>query len=611
MQYDSGEMAGKRGSKFEHWLKAERALAQRAIAGAIGLGTLAALLVIAQAWLLARTLASAVLHRTPLAQILPQLWPLVPIVAGRFAVATLAEQMGMRGAVAIKEDLRGRLVRHLQALGPVFLHTRHSGEVATAVVDGVEALESYYARYLPQKALALLVPVAILAFVLPRDWISGLVLVGSAPLIIVFMILVGTRAERRNRRQWRELARMSAHFLDVLQGLVTLKVFNASRREADVIARVSDEYRRSTMAVLRVAFLSSLVLEFFSAVGIALVAVLIGFRLLQGHLGLETGLFVLLLTPEYYLPLRTLGTHYHARMDAIAAAERMVDVLDVPAPASAGAAARPALGRAFEVRFDDVHFAYEPGRDALRGASFTLQAGRVTALVGPSGAGKSTALNLLLGFVRAQRGRISVGGHDLAELDPAHWLAHVAWLPQRPHLFEGSILDNIRLGHPGAPAEAVRAAARDADADEFILRLPQGYDTPVGERGQNLSGGQVQRIALARAFLKDAPLVLMDEATASLDPGTEARVMAAIARLARGRSLLVVAHRLRTVLAADRIVVIDAGRVVEEGTHDALARSGGLYARLVHAQEAAPDASVSGRTPESASDPAPAALRAD
>ena len=225
---------------------------------------------------------------------------------------------------------------------------------------------------------------------------------------------------------------------------------------------------------------------------------------------------------------------------------------------------------------------------AKRGASFTLEAGRVTALVGPSGAGKSTVLNLLLGFASAQRGRVEAGGHDLAGIDPEYWRTHVAWLPQRPHLFEGSIVDNIRLGNSGASIEAVRAAAREADADEFIQRLPQGYDTPVGERGQNLSGGQVQRIALARAFLKDAPLVLMDEATASLDPETEQRIVAALARLARGRSLLVVAHRLRTVVAADHIVVIDAGRVVEQGTHAMLAQADGLYARLVHAQDGSP-----------------------
>ena len=581
-------MSRKGSSRSGNWLAVEGALARPAIAGAIGLGTLAALLLIAQAWLLARTLAAAVLHRVPLAEVLPQLWPLVPILAARFAVSTLTEQVGIRGAIAIKEDLRSRMFRHLQWLGPAFLQTRHSGEMATALVDGVEALEPYYARYLPQKTLALLIPVAILAFVVPRDWISGLVLVASAPLIVVFMVLVGSGAERRNRRQWRELARMGAHFLDVLQGLTTLKLFGASRREADVIARVSDEYRRSTMAVLRIAFLSSLVLEFFSAVGIALVAVLVGFRLLQGHLGLEAGLFVLLLAPEYYLPLRTLGTHYHARMEAIASAERIVDLLDAPAPGPAGATARPVLGRSFDVRFDDVHFAWAPGREALRGASFTLQAGRVTALVGPSGAGKSTVLNLLLDFAQAQRGRVLVGGHDLAGIDPEHWRTHVAWLPQRPHLFEGSILDNIRLGNAGASIEAVRAAAHEADADEFIRKLPRGYDTPVGERGQNLSGGQVQRIALARAFLKDAPLVLMDEATASLDPETEQRVVAALARLARGRSLLVVAHRLRTVVAADHIVAIDAGRVVEQGTHAMLAQGGGLYARLVHALDASP-----------------------
>lgn len=581
-------MSRKGSSRSGNWLAVEGALARPAIAGAIGLGTLAALLLTAQAWLLARTLAAAVLSRTPLAGILPQLWPLVPILAARFAVSTLAEQVGIRGAIAIKEDLRSRMFRRLQRLGPAFLQTRHSGEVATALVDGVEALEPYYARYLPQKTLALLIPVAILAFVVPRDWISGLVLVASAPLIVVFMVLVGSGAERRNRRQWRELARMGAHFLDVLQGLTTLKLFGASRREADVIARVSDEYRRSTMAVLRIAFLSSLVLEFFSAVGIALVAVLLGFRLLQGHLGLEAGLFVLLLAPEYYLPLRSLGTHYHARMEAIAAAERIVDLLDAPVPGQAVATATPTLGRAFEVRFDDVHFTWEPGREALRGASFTLQAGRVTALVGPSGAGKSTVLNLLLDFAQAQRGRVLIDGHDLAGIDPEHWRTHVAWLPQRPHLFEGSILDNIRLGNSGASIEAVRAAAQEADADEFIRCLPQGYDTPVGERGQNLSGGQVQRIALARAFLKDAPLVLMDEATASLDPETEQRVVAALARLARGRSLLVVAQRLRTVVAADHIVVIDAGRVVEQGTHAVLAKGDGLYARLVHAQDAPP-----------------------
>jgi ATP-binding cassette subfamily C protein CydD len=575
-------MARSDGGDLEGWLGAECRLARRAVVSSVALGTLAALLAIAQAWLLSRALDAAVMHRAALSRILPPLWPLALIMPARFAVAALTEVAGLRGAVAVKQDLRGRVFRHLQALGPAWLSTRHSGEIATAVIDGVEALDAYCARYLPQRALALVVPAAILAFVAAGDWVSGLVLAATAPLIIVFMILVGTGAERRNQRQWRDLARMAAHFLDALQGLTTLKLFNASRREAAVVAKIADDYRMSTMAVLRVAFLSSVVLEFFSALGIAVVAVLLGFRLLHGSVELSTGLFVLLLAPGYYLPLRMLGTHYHARMDAIAAAERIVSLLAAPAPVRAGAA-RPCFERPIAIEFDDVHYAYAPGRVALDGASFGIEAGRVTALVGRSGAGKSTVLNALLDFINPQRGRIIVGGHQLDAIDRAHWLAQVAWLPQRPQLFEGSILDNIQLGNPGASREAVLAAARAAHADAFIARLPRGYDTLVGERGQTLSGGEAQRIALARAFLKDAPLVLMDEPTASLDPETEALIVAALARLASGRTLLVVAHRLRTVRAAERIVVLDRGRVAESGTHDALLRLGGAYAALVGA----------------------------
>jgi ATP-binding cassette subfamily C protein CydD len=314
-------------------------------------------------------------------------------------------------------------------------------------------------------------------------------------------------------------------------------------------------------------------------------------------MGFEAGFFILLLAPEFYLPLRTLGTHYHSRMEAIGAAERIVEVLDIPLPQTAQAGARPLLGRAFEIRFEDVHFAYEPGREALRGTSFDLAAERVTALVGPSGAGKTTVLNVLLGFVRAQRGRVLVGGHELTQVDPDFWLRRVAWLPQRPHLFRGTILDNIRMADASVGFEAVRAAARRAHADEFIERLPQGYDTPVGERGQNLSGGQVQRLALARAFLKDAPVVLMDEATASLDLETEALITQAIARLAKARTVLVIAHRLRTVRSAECILVMDSGCVIEQGTHDSLAHADTRYARMVRVHETAPKGQAPGGPP--------------
>jgi ATP-binding cassette subfamily C protein CydD len=573
------------GKSAENWLRGEARLARRPISLAVALGVLSGFLLIPQAWCLAHAVNAVVLQRASLAQVWLWLWPLPVIFGLRFAVMRASEQVAMRAATVVKEDVRSDLVRQLQALGPAYVQSRHSGELAVAAVEGVEALEPYYARYLPHMALVALVPLSILAFVLPLDWISGLVLLLTAPLIPLFMMLIGSGAERLNRRQWRQLARMSAYFLDVLQGLTTLKLFNASRREAQLIARISDDYRKSTMSVLRVAFLSALVLEFLSTVSIAVVAVLIGFRLLHAEMGFEAGFFILLLAPEFYLPLRTLGSHYHARMEAIGAAERIVEVLDAPLPHAAQARARPSLGRALEIRFEDVHYAYEPGREALRGASFGLAAECVTALVGPSGAGKSTALNVLLGFVGPQRGRVLVGGHDLSQLDPDYWLRYVAWVPQRPHLFRGSILDNIRMFDAKVSLSAVRTAAQLAHVDEFMESLLQGYDTEVGERGESLSGGQVQRLALARAFLKDAPVLLMDEPTSSLDSETEALIARAISRLTQARTVLVIAHRLRTVRSADRIVVMDGGRVVEQGTHDVLLHENGRYARMVHAHE--------------------------
>jgi len=582
---------------MEKWLRGQSRRARRPLSMAVALGVLGAWLLIPQAWLLAHAVSAVVLQQASLAAVLPWLLPLPIVFALRFAATRASEQVAMRAATLVKEDVRSRLVRQVQALGPAYTQSRHSGELAIVAVEAIEALEPYYARYLPQLALVALVPPSILVFIFPQDWISGLVLLLTAPLVPLFLVLIGGRAEQLNQRQWRKLARMSAHFLDALQGLTTLKLFNASQREAELVARISEDYRKSTMSVLRVAFLSALALEFFATVSIAAVAVLIGFRLLYAQIGLETAFFVLLLAPEFYLPLRTLGARYHARMEAIGAAERVVEVLDAALPDIAFGRTRPPLGRALEIRFEDVEYAYEPGRPALRGASFVLPEQRTTALVGPSGAGKSTALQLLLGFMRAQSGRVLVGGHDLTQLDPEHWLRHVAWLPQRPHLFQGSILDNIRMGDATISTEMVRTAARLAHADEFIERLPGGYDTEVGERGQNLSGGQVQRLALARAFFTDRPVLLMDEATTSLDPETEMLITQAIASLAHARTVLIIAHRVRTVRSVDRILVMDEGRIVEQGTHEILLRAGGRYARMVRASEGATEARTGSDAP--------------
>jgi len=576
------------------WLASQKPLAGAYLPAAIALGAGGGLLLVAQAWLVAKVVDAVAFGGAGLAQVRPWLWPLLGLFAARAVLAWLSERAAFRAAARIKLALRDRLFRHIQALGPRYLDEQRSGALAEAVIKGIEDLEPYYARFVPAMALTVLVPFVILAAILPLDWLSALVLVTTAPLIPLFMVVIGKGAEALNDRQWQALSRMSGHFLDVIQGLPTLKLFNASVPEADRIARVSEAYRLKTMQVLRIAFLSSAVLEFIASLSIAILAVFIGFRLYRldlplpdvlgvPEIGFFAGFFILLLAPEFFLPLRSLGTHYHGRMDAMAAAQRIQEVLDTPVPrADQGTARLPASPR-LHLRLEGLHFAYAPGREALRGLTCEVHPGERVALVGASGAGKTTLVNLLLGFLRPDNGRILVDGQDLTEIDPADWRSRLAWVPQSPRLFRGTLLENIRLGLPDANLDAVRGAARQARAADFIEALPCAYHTLVGERGQGLSGGQIQRVALARAFLRQAPLVILDEPTASLDPASEDLVQEGIDALASGRTLLIVAHRLRTIRRADRILVLDAGRLVQEGTHSALLEQDGPYRRMVAA----------------------------
>lgn len=584
------------GAEAERWLKSRIAAATgSALRRAMWLGALASALVVPQAWLLAHAIAPVVMEGAPIGRALVWLTPVLPLLLARLVLAHAADRAALGAALRLKGDVRAALLGHLAALGPARLGGRATGDVATTVIEAVDALEPYVARYLAHLGTLAGLPLLILAVVLSRDWISGLVLLFTAPVIPLFMVLLGQGAERLNRRQWRRLARLSGRLLDGLQRLTTLKMLNAEAGEESRLAAAAEAYRTSTMAVLRVAFLSSLALEFFATVAIAMVAVLIGFRLLDGALGFEAAFFVLLLAPEFYAPLRQLGVDYHARMEALAAAERIAALLGEPGDAPG--TATPELGRAISLRCRGLRFGWGEGAPAVDGVDLDLRPGEITVLVGPSGAGKSTLLSLLLGFVSPQQGTIEVGGagtsvHDLSALAPDHWMRQVALVPQRPHMFEGTVADNISLGAPadGEPAtgnpaprrERVRAAARLAAADGFIAALPQGYDTPLGEFGQTLSGGQVQRLALARAFLKQtAPLLIMDEGTAGLDRATEAQVTAAVRELARGRTALIVTHRLATLHLADRILLMEAGRIVEEGTRAELLEKGGRFAVLL------------------------------
>ncbi|MCG6966373.1 MAG: thiol reductant ABC exporter subunit CydD [Chromatiaceae bacterium] len=566
--------------QLKDWLKAQRPYAARGLKLAALLGALGGILAVAQAWGIAKVIDGAVFKQQDLHALLPWLWALLPILLVRFLAAWGAERQAVRGALAVKRAIRAQLFDRIRGLGPIGLADERSGTIASSLLEGVEGLEPYFARYLPAASLVGMVPMVIALAVLPADWLSAVVLLVTAPLIPVFMILIGRRAERVNQRQWQQLARMGGHFLDVLQGLTTLKLFNASRRELDQIARVSDDFRRSTMSVLRVAFLTSAVLEFFAAISIAIIAVLIGFRLLDGEMAFLYGLFVLLLAPEFYLPLRNLGVQNHARMEAIGAAENIVRLLDRE-PLLPGAAATGAIPPAGDIRFEQVVFAYEPGRSALNGLDLHIAHGAHVALVGRSGSGKSTVANLLLRFVTPQQGRVLLDGQPIDTFDHAAWQAAVAWIPQRPRLFAATVADNIRLGRPDASDDAVYEAARRAQALDFIERLPDGLATRVGEGGRGLSGGQTQRLAVARALLRDCPLVVLDEPTAHLDPASQARVQSALDELAKGRTVLTIAHRLETIRQVSQIIVLDQGAVVEQGSFAELSKRGGHFSALL------------------------------
>jgi len=567
----------------EGFLKAHKATASRPLRLAIGSGFAVGLLVVVQAWFVAHIIASVLFDNAGLGDVAGYLLALPLVFLARAGFVLVSENASFAAAAAVKSKLRIELLKHLLAVGPVPLAGHPTGTLVTALTDNIEAIHPYYARYLPAASLTVMIPVVILALVFPSDWISGLVFLVTAPLIPLFMVLIGHGAERMNQRQWGGLVRMSGHLLDVIQGLTTLKLFNASRREAEVVSAMAEGYRRDTMAVLRVAFLSSLALEFFATVSIAIVAVLIGFRLLWGEMDFFSGFLVLLLAPEFYAPLRALGVHYHARMEAIGAAERIVELFELPAAASVGGDRRLEASGPPAILFEDVSVTYGDGRTGLAGLSFAIGKGERIALVGPSGAGKSTVINLLLGFLAPTAGRIFIDGIPLDEIDQAQWRKRIAWVPQRVHLFSASVYDNIAMTgvpHDAGHAERAEASARQSASDGIIARLPAGYATFLGEGGAALSGGEAQRIALARAFFRQPDLVLLDEPTAHLDRSTEMEVLAATEQLLADRTSLTIAHRIETVRRADRILVLEAGCLAAEGSHDTLLRTSALYAGL-------------------------------
>jgi ATP-binding cassette, subfamily C, bacterial CydCD len=503
---------------------------------------------------LATAIARVVERSATLESITRLLLVLAAVVGGRAAVAAATEAVSQRSAVAVKSELRRKLVDHAARLGPA---APDRARVTTLAVDGLDGLDLYFSRYIPQVALAAVVPVVVIIRLFAADPLSAVIVVLTVPLIPIFMVLIGKATEVVTARRWRTLTRLAHHFLDVVSGLTTLKAFGRAKAQVGSVRGITDDYRRTTMATLRVAFLSALVLELAATLSVALVAVSVGLRLVEGHLDLTTGLLAIILAPEAYFPIREVAARFHAAADGIAAADALFEVLDTPLAPSGTVTEVPDLRDGARLVVEDAGIVHR-GRDttAPAGVSFDIGCGELVAVVGPSGAGKTSLLSAILGVMPLSSGQISLelNGRrlDIADLDRTSWQKHIAWVDQSPYLFVGSLADNVRLADRAASDTDVRAALDEAGLADMPL------DRIVGEGGIGLSAGEKRRVALARAILRRASLVLLDEPTAGLDAATEALVMGSIRRLADHSAVLMAAHRPGAVAMADRIVAVVA-----------------------------------------------------
>jgi ATP-binding cassette subfamily C protein CydD len=538
------------------------------------LGALQGICIVLQALLLSQIVDAVFLHTASLSTQSTPLLILIMLSFLRFVLRLLQKVTGQRNASIVKGRLRGRLLQQLFALGPSFLANQQKGELSNTLTEGVEALEAYIRDYVPQLALAALIPITILVFVFANDLTSGIVLLLTAPLIPLFMVLIGDRAEHLTQRQWFSMSRMSALFLETLQGLPTIKLLGQAHNHTLRLASLSEQYRKTTLEVMRVAFLSALVLEWLATLGTAVIAVEIGLRLLAGRLSFQPAFFILLLAPEFYLPLRRLGLHFHAGMSGIGAADRIFGLLDEKHQLITSA--HHGLNRCSCLTVQHLTFTYpDRARPALDDISLNLEVGKLTTIIGPSGSGKSTLGACLLGFLLPESGIVSC---DHQVIEQQKTIRHlIAWVPQTPRLFHGSIEANLRVANQRASYDQLQTAAQSAQILDFILSLPQGFKTLIGEQGFRLSAGQVQRLALARALLKPAPILILDEATAHLDSITEKAIFDHLVTRRQNQALLVLTHRLGITTIADEILLVVAGKVLERGSHQELLGHNGYY----------------------------------
>ena len=581
------------------WLKYQKRYAHSKLSWAIALGSFNGLLMIVQTAILAYLIDlvifssdNAVLNNSLSTNISNNvitdtafftdtnliIMALIATIFCRAALGYFSECYSRRGAMDIKANIRSRLLNRLFQFGPAYTQTKGSAKLTHLLHQGIDSLEDYFAGYLPVIAYCAVIPLAILIAVFPIDWQSGLILLFTAPMVPFFMILIGHKAQRLNEEHWAKLQRMSSHFLDIIQGLTQLKIFNASRREIAAVKKISDDYGDETMGILKIAFLSSFVLEFLASISIALVAVILGFRLYYGDVDYVFALWVLLLAPEFYLPFRQLGTQYHAKMAGVTAAEDLVDILKLPQVQNS---LEETFTQPFTINLDQAEYAYPERSNALSKVTIEFSSQGLYAVIGESGSGKSTLIDMILGFVQPSTGHVMINDEPLTPANRDHWLRHCGWISQQAQVFYGSLAFNIALSDKYEDALVIEALEKSGLGD-FVQNLEQGIESRVGEDGAGLSGGQAQRLALARVFYHQPDILILDEPTSHLDQYTENIITSSISKYAENHIVIVIAHRLHTVIGAKNIIVLEQGKVIESGTHQELVKRNGYYALQVN-----------------------------
>ena len=560
------------------WLKSQRTHAQGRLSKAIALGSLNGILMIVQMAALAGIINEVIFSNKPLTEITPLLFALAAIVIIRTLFGYISERYSRHAAMHIKVSIRQQLLQHLFAMGPAQATSIGSAKIAQLLHQGVDSLEDYFSGYLPIVAYCSVIPSAVLFAVFPMDWRSGLVLMLTAPMVPMFMIIIGHKAHDLNQKHWTKLLRMSSHFLDIIQGLTQLKIFNASRQEMAAVKTISEDYGNQTMGILKIAFLSSFMLEFLASIAIALVAVILGFRLYYGGVDYLLALWVLLLAPEFYLPFRQLGTQYHAKMAGVTAAQDMLEILNTPIKKSQ---AGSQYNAPFEIKLADINFTYPGRKNTLNNVNLTLVDHGLYAIIGESGAGKSTLVDTILGFNTPDSGVMTINGTPHTPEKRDAWLRHCGWIAQQGHVFFGSLGFNIALTED-YNAEKIQQVLLQVGLADFVSQLKSGLNTHVGEGGVGISGGQSQRLALARAFYHQPDVLILDEPSSHLDKDTEQIVSESIAEYAKNHLVIVIAHRLHTVIDAKQIIVLEQGQIIEQGTHTELLALNGSYASTVN-----------------------------